>query len=93
MILLFGTYTAQVAEVTVDARGEVRLDRVVCAVDCGRVVNPDGAKAQIEGGIIFGASAALYNAIDIENGRIVQPTSTLIGSCGSTRPLGSRSIS
>jgi isoquinoline 1-oxidoreductase subunit beta len=72
VILLFGTYVAQVAEVSVDARGEVRLDRVVCAVDCGRVVNPDGAKAQIEGGIIFGASAALYNAIDIEKGHIVQ---------------------
>jgi CO/xanthine dehydrogenase Mo-binding subunit len=50
----------------------VRLDRVVCAVDCGRVVNPDGAKAQIEGGILFGASAALHNAIDIEKGRVVQ---------------------
>ena len=72
VILLFGTYTAQVAEVSVDAQGDVRLDRVVCAVDCGRVINPDGAKAQMEGGIIFGASAALYNAIDIENGRIVQ---------------------
>jgi isoquinoline 1-oxidoreductase beta subunit len=72
VIVLFGTYVAQVAEVSVDARGEVRLDRVVCAVDCGRVVNPDGAKAQMEGGIIFGASAALYNAIDIEKGRIVQ---------------------
>lgn len=72
VILLFGTYAAQVAEVSVDARGEVRLERVVCAVDCGRVVNPDGAKAQMEGGIIFGASAALYNAIDIEKGRIVQ---------------------
>ena len=72
VILLFGTYVAQVAEVSVDARGEVRLDRVVCAVDCGRVVNPDGAKAQMEGGIIFGASAALYNAIDIEKGRVVQ---------------------
>jgi isoquinoline 1-oxidoreductase subunit beta len=70
--MLFGTYVVQVAEVSVDAQGELRLDRVVCAVDCGRVVNPDGAKAQIEGGIIFGASAALYNAIDIESGRIVQ---------------------
>ncbi|TSD90223.1 xanthine dehydrogenase family protein molybdopterin-binding subunit [Mycobacterium sp. KBS0706] len=72
VILLFGTYVAEVAEVSVDDQGDVRLDRVVCAVDCGRVVNPDGAKAQIEGGIIFGASAALYNAIDIDKGRIVQ---------------------
>lgn len=72
VILLFGTYVAQVADVSVNADGEVRLDRVVCAVDCGRVVNPDGAKAQIEGGITFGASAALYSAIDIEEGRVVQ---------------------
>ncbi|HVJ40806.1 MAG TPA: xanthine dehydrogenase family protein molybdopterin-binding subunit [Dongiaceae bacterium] len=72
VILLFGTYVALVAEVSVDSGGEVRLDHVVCVVDCGRVVNPDGAKAQIEGGIIFGASAALYNAIDIDKGRIVQ---------------------
>jgi CO/xanthine dehydrogenase Mo-binding subunit len=70
--MLFGTYVAQVADVSVDASGDVRLDRVVCAVDCGRVVNPDGAKAQIEGGIIFGASTVLYSSIDIEKGRIVQ---------------------
>ncbi|SDR44233.1 isoquinoline 1-oxidoreductase/isoquinoline 1-oxidoreductase, beta subunit [Rhizobiales bacterium GAS113] len=72
LILLFGTYVAQVAEVSINAQGEVQLDRVVCAVDCGRVVNPDGAKAQIEGGIVFGASAALHGAIDIEKGRVLQ---------------------
>ena len=72
VILLFGTYVAEVAEVSVDANGDVRLERVVCAVDCGRVVNPLSARAQMEGGIIFGASAALYNAIGIENGRVVQ---------------------
>jgi isoquinoline 1-oxidoreductase beta subunit len=72
VILLFGTYVAEVAEVSVDAEGEVRLERVVCAVDCGRVINPLSARAQMEGGIIFGASAALYNAIDIEKGRVVQ---------------------
>jgi isoquinoline 1-oxidoreductase beta subunit len=72
LIELFGTHVAEVAEVSVDEAGDVRLDRVVCAVDCGRVVNPLGASAQMEGGIIFGASAALYNAVDIEKGRIVQ---------------------
>jgi isoquinoline 1-oxidoreductase subunit beta len=72
LIELFGTHVAEVAEVSVDAAGDVRLDRVVCAVDCGRVVHPLGARAQMEGGIIFGASAALYNAVDIEKGRIVQ---------------------
>jgi isoquinoline 1-oxidoreductase subunit beta len=72
VILLFGTYVAEVAEVSVDANGDVRLERVVCAVDCGRVVNPLSAGAQMEGGIIFGASAALYNAIGIEKGRVVQ---------------------
>jgi isoquinoline 1-oxidoreductase subunit beta len=68
----FGSYLAQVAEVTVAADGRVRVDRVVSAVDCGRIVNPDTVKAEIEGGIIFGITAALYGDITIENGRVVQ---------------------
>jgi isoquinoline 1-oxidoreductase beta subunit len=55
----FGSYLAQVAEVTVGADGRVKIDRVVSAVDCGRIVNPDTVKAEIEGGIIFGITAAL----------------------------------
>jgi isoquinoline 1-oxidoreductase beta subunit len=68
----FGSYLAQIAEVTVAADGNVKVDRVVSAVDCGRIVNPDTVKAEIEGGIIFGITAALYGNITIENGRVQQ---------------------
>jgi isoquinoline 1-oxidoreductase beta subunit len=68
----FGSYMSQVAEVTVSKDGELRVQRVVCAVDCGMVVNPDTVKAQIEGGIIFGISAALFGEITIKNGRVEQ---------------------
>jgi isoquinoline 1-oxidoreductase beta subunit len=68
----FGSYLAQVAEVTVSQAGEIRVDRVVCAVDCGMVVNPDTVKAQIDGGILFGVSAALWGEITIQNGRVAQ---------------------
>ena len=68
----FGSYMAQVAEVSVGPDGDVRLHRVVCAVDCGQAVNPDTIAAQIEGGIIFGATAALWNEITISRGRVQQ---------------------
>ncbi len=68
----FGSYVAQVAEVAVSKEGEVRVQRVVCAVDCGIVVNPDTVKAQMEGGIIFGISAALFSEITLKNGRVEQ---------------------
>jgi isoquinoline 1-oxidoreductase beta subunit len=68
----FGTYVAQVAEITVSNTGDIRVDRVVCAVDCGMVVNPDTVKAQIDGGIQFGVGAALWGELTIQNGRIVQ---------------------
>jgi isoquinoline 1-oxidoreductase beta subunit len=68
----FGSYLSQVAEVAVAKGGEVRVQRVVCAVDCGMVVNPDTVRAQIEGGIIFGITAALYGQITLKNGRVEQ---------------------
>ncbi len=68
----FGSYIAQVAEVSLSAKGELRVHRVVCAVDCGRIVNPDTVKAQMESGIIFGLSAALNGAITFKNGRVEQ---------------------
>ena len=68
----FGTYMAQVAEVAVGKDGQVRVQRVVCAVDCGMVVNPDTVQAQIQGGIMFGISAALYGAVTIKDGRVEQ---------------------
>jgi len=56
----------------VDAQGQVRVGRVVCAMDCGQVVNPAGVRAQLEGGVTFGVSAALTNEITIANGRVQQ---------------------
>ncbi len=68
----FKTYVAQVAEVSVDEAGRVRVDRVVCAVDCGTPINPDIIAAQMEGGIGFGLGAVLYGAITLKDGRIEQ---------------------
>ncbi len=68
----FNTAVAQVAEVTVDKDGKFRVDRVVCAVHCGTAVNPDVVRAQMEGGIGFGLSAALYGAITLKDGAVEQ---------------------
>jgi len=68
----YGTIIGQVAEVTVSRRGEVRVDRVVAAVDCGHVVNPGIVEAQIQSGVIYGLSAALYGDITIKDGRVEQ---------------------
>ncbi len=70
--MMFGAYVAQVAEVSVDQAGTVRVHRVVCAVDCGIVINPPGARAQVEGGIIHGLSATLHGEITIANGGAVE---------------------
>lgn len=67
----FGTYVAQVAELEVKEE-EVHIKRVVCVVDCGMVVNPDHVKAQMEGGINFGISGALWGEITINNGKVEQ---------------------
>jgi isoquinoline 1-oxidoreductase beta subunit len=63
---------AHVAEVEVAKNGAVRVRRVVCAVDCGTAVNPDTVRAQIQSGIIFGTTAALYGEITLKNGRVEQ---------------------
>jgi isoquinoline 1-oxidoreductase beta subunit len=68
----FGSFVAQVAEVSLDPPGKVRVHRVVCAVDCGRVVNPNTVEAQMESGIVYGLSAALYGAITFKDGRVEQ---------------------
>jgi isoquinoline 1-oxidoreductase beta subunit len=68
----FATYLAQVAEVQVAKDGAVRVRRVVCAVDCGTVVNPDTVQAQIQSGIIFGLTAALRGEITLKGGRVEQ---------------------
>jgi len=66
-----GTYVAQVAEVAVTGRGEVRFLRAFCAADCGTVVDPDGARSQLEGGIVQGASWALREELAAHDGVIV----------------------
>lgn len=68
----FGSFIATVAEVEVDNSGIVRIQRIVSAVDTGIVVNPDTVVAQLQGGLIFGLSAALYGEITIEKGRVQQ---------------------
>jgi isoquinoline 1-oxidoreductase subunit beta len=69
---VFATYMAQVAEVEVSKDGSIRVRRVVCAVDCGTVVNPDTVRAQIQGAVIFGITAALNGAITLKDGRVEQ---------------------
>src|SRR5262245_37459459 len=69
---VFATYMAHVAEVEVAKNGAVRVRRVVCAMDCGTVINPDTVQAQIQSGIIFGVTAALYGEITLKNGRVEQ---------------------
>ena len=69
---VFGSYVAAVLEAEVDANGEIAIRRVTAAVDCGTVVNPDSVEAQIQGGLIFGLTAALYNEITLAKGRVQQ---------------------
>ncbi|MGC1169562.1 MAG: molybdopterin cofactor-binding domain-containing protein [Candidatus Acidiferrales bacterium] len=68
----FGSYVAHVAEVTVAKDGTLRVDRVVVAVDCGQVINPDMVAAQVEGGVVFGLTSALYDEITIAGGQVQQ---------------------
>jgi isoquinoline 1-oxidoreductase beta subunit len=67
----FSSIVGQVVEITVNGNKEVTVDKVYCVIDCGAVVNPDTVKAQMEGGIIFGLTAALYGEIEIEDGAVV----------------------
>ncbi|MFG6177684.1 molybdopterin cofactor-binding domain-containing protein [Halomonas sp. THAF12] len=68
----FSSYVAQVAEVSVDGDGKLKVDRVVCAVDCGVAVNPDMIRAQMEGGIGFALAAALHSELTLEDGQVKQ---------------------
>ena len=67
-----GTYVAEVAEVTVTKRDGVHVDRVVCAFDCGTLINPDTVRAQVESAVVWATSAALYGEITVKDGRTVQ---------------------
>lgn len=66
----FGSYTSQVAEVAAD--GSVEIKRVVCAIDCGMYINPDTIEAQVQGGTLFGLTAALHGSITFKDGRVAQ---------------------
>jgi isoquinoline 1-oxidoreductase beta subunit len=68
----FGGYLSQVAEVEVAKDGSIKIHRIVCAVDCGFAVNPDTVEAQIQGGTLFGLTAALYGRITFKDGRVEQ---------------------
>jgi isoquinoline 1-oxidoreductase beta subunit len=68
----WGSYLAQVADVEITGSGEVRVHRIVCAVDCGQIVNPDIVRAQIESGIVYGVSGALWGEVALNNGRVEQ---------------------
>jgi isoquinoline 1-oxidoreductase beta subunit len=67
----FGSFVAQVAEVSID-NGKLRVHKVTCAIDCGLAVNPDGVKAQMESGIIFGITMALYGELTLDKGQLQQ---------------------
>jgi isoquinoline 1-oxidoreductase beta subunit len=68
----FGSHLAMVVEAAVTPAGQIRLKRIVAAVDCGMNINPDSVKAQIEGGMVFGLSAAIYNGITFKGGQVEQ---------------------
>lgn len=68
----FGSFVAQVAEVSVSKEGILKVHKVTCAIDCGLAVNPEGVKAQMESGIVFALSAALHGEITFENGAVKQ---------------------
>jgi isoquinoline 1-oxidoreductase subunit beta len=68
----FGSFAAMVAEVSVAGDGGLTVKRIVCAVDCGQVINPDTVDAQIQSGIVYGLSAALYGRITVANGAVVE---------------------
>jgi isoquinoline 1-oxidoreductase beta subunit len=68
----FGSYTAAVAEVSVSAKGKLKIHRIVAAIDCGVAVNPDQIAAQVEGSFVYGLSALLYSENTIQKGRVVE---------------------
>jgi len=68
----FNSYVAQVAEVTVGKDGSIKVDRIICAVDCGIAINPDNVRAQVQGAIGFALSAALHGEITLKEGRVEQ---------------------
>ncbi len=85
------THVAQVAEVSVGHAGDVRVHRIVCAVDCGQIVNLGGMEGQVESGIVWGLSAALKTEIVFRDGRVQAKSFRDYPSCASPRRPRSRS--
>jgi len=68
----YGSYSAAVAEVSVSGEGNLKIHRMVLALNCGHAVNPDQIAAQVEGSVVYGLSAALYGECTVQNGRMVE---------------------
>ena len=68
----FQSYAAMVAEISFDSNDKLKIERMICAIDCGLVINPDGVKAQVESGIAIGLSAALFGEISFQDGQVEQ---------------------
>jgi len=68
----FRSFAGQVVDISLNEEGAVKIDRVLCVIDCGQVVNPDTVVAQMESGIIYGLTAAMYGEVTLEEGRVVQ---------------------
>ena len=68
----YGSYAAHVSEVSLAPDGKVRVHKITCAIDCGIAVNPDQVRAQMEGGAVYALTAAFYNAITLDKGRVQQ---------------------
>jgi isoquinoline 1-oxidoreductase beta subunit len=68
----FGTVVAEIADIAMDDKGGFKVERVVCAVDCGTAINPDQVRAQMEGGIGFGLGSILHEELSLTNGQVDQ---------------------
>src|SRR5213078_686449 len=66
----YGSYSAAVAEISISEKGELKVHRMVLALDCGHAVNPQQIAAQVEGSVVYGLSAALYGEITVKDGRM-----------------------
>jgi len=89
----FDSYVAQVVEASVEKNGAVRVHRVICGCRLRTVINPDTVKAQMEGGIIFGLTAALKQRSTLKDGRVQQEISRITRCCGSSNHRKSKCIS
>jgi isoquinoline 1-oxidoreductase beta subunit len=89
----FGTVVAEIADIKMDDKGGFKVERVVCAVDCGTAINPDQVRAQMEGGIGFGLGSVLHEELTLTKGEVIRPTTTHTCPCGSRRCRRSRPTS